>query len=170
MNKYLFLDIDGVLVTNFKKRVSYNLPEGETTFYTMEKRCIDCLNEIVQNTNCDIVISSSWRGVFSLESFQSIFKENGFLYPEKIIDYTINSIFFLTEEPLPIVVPRGIEIYLWLHKNVRGKVSEFYYCIIDDNSDMLYEQKDHFVQTIFKKGLTKQHVKKVIKIYDKISY
>lgn len=60
---------------------------------------------------------------------------------------------------------RGVEIYEWLNKNVPWdirKKNEHKYAILDDDSDMLLWQKDHFFQTSFKTGITEEIVEKVI--------
>lgn len=67
-------------------------------------------------------------------------------------------------------IPRGLEIDEWLNIAVRKYYPVFKYCILDDCSDMLLEQRHHFVETKFSKGLTKQKVLKILKVYDKISY
>ena len=42
------------------------------------------------------------------------------------------------------------------------------YCIVDDDSDMLYDQRNYFVQTnAYGSGLTKRLANKVIRILNK---
>ena len=61
---------------------------------------------------------------------------------------------------------RGLEIRSYLeqyedtHKNEEVEL----YCIIDDETDMLYEQKDNFVNTNINFGLTDEDADKVINI------
>lgn len=89
MRKILFLDIDGVVCTEFNKK-EYYLGEDKSLFewYIMNPSCIEHLNTIVQQTSCEIVISSSWRKSFTVKELQDVFEENGFKYPEKIIGCT----------------------------------------------------------------------------------
>lgn len=170
MRKILFLDIDGVVCTEFNNRKEYYLGEDKALFewYVMNPSCIEHLNTIVQQTGCEIVISSSWRKTFSLTELQDVFEENGFKYPEKIIGCT--GVFYEWIKPgvhLPSV--RGLEIKVWLDLNVRKTPTgfnnnQYNYCILDDDSDMLLEQKDSFVKTSTWCGLTSWKVEEVIKI------
>ena len=41
---------------------------------------------------------------------------------------------------------------------------DFTYVIIDDDDDMLYQQKDYFVHTNYKNGFTKKDLNKALKI------
>jgi len=45
--------------------------------------------------------------------------------------------------------------------------NEYNYCIIDDDTDMLYEQRNNFVNTDPQTGLTLDNVSKVIEILNK---
>lgn len=170
IRKILFLDIDGVVCTDFKNRKEYCLGEDKPVFewYIMNPSCIEHLNTVVQQTSCEIVISSSWRKTFDLNELQDLFEENGFKYPEKIIGIT--EIFYEWLKP-KIHCPsiRGLEIKVWLDLNVRktptGFNNDLYnYCILDDDSDMLLEQKDNFVKTATGYGLTEHCAEKVIDI------
>ena len=60
---------------------------------------------------------------------------------------------------------RGVEIYNWINKNVpyEERDTTFRYAILDDDSDMLLWQKDHFFKTEFNGGgLTEEIAQKVI--------
>lgn len=74
-------------------------------------------------------------------------------------------------------IPRGYEIKQWLNAvnfyheyfsflNDRSTVVQNY-VIIDDDPDMLYEQRNNFVQTSPRKGLDKKTADKAIKILNK---
>lgn len=174
MKKILFLDIDGVLCTDFDIRQEYYLGEDKAVFewYVMNPLCMDHLNTIVQQTGCEIAISSSWRKTFSLKELQDIFEENGFKYPEKIIGCT--GVFYEWIKPgvhCPSV--RGLEIKVWLDLNVRKTPTgfnnnDYAYCILDDDSDMLLEQKDNFVKTSNQEGLTLEKARQVIMILNNV--
>lgn len=170
MRKILFLDIDGVVCTEFNNRKEYYLGEDKAIFewYIMNPSCIEHLNTIVQQTSCEIVISSSWRKTFTVKELQDIFEENGFKYPEKIIGVT--GVFYEWIKPgvhLPSV--RGLEVKVWLDLNVRKTPTgfnnnQYTYCILDDDSDMLYEQRNSFIKTTNQEGLTLEKAREVIKI------
>ena len=64
---------------------------------------------------------------------------------------------------------RGLEIKVWLDLNVRKTPTgfnnnQYTYCILDDDSDMLLEQKDNFVKTATWCGLTEHCAGEVITI------
>ena len=56
---------------------------------------------------------------------------------------------------------RGLEIYDYIQQNEESIIN---YCILDDNDDILYEQKDNFVTTDESIGLTEKDVDKMIEI------
>lgn len=85
-NKYLFLDIDDVLVTtrqHFSKKLH---PKYQTHHF--DKKCVNVLNEIIQKTSPIIIISSDWKLHYNLEVLNEIFYDNGVDY--KITDITPN--------------------------------------------------------------------------------
>ena len=73
INKYLFLDIDGVLnsVSWYREEWSKNhaYPQGD-----FDPKCVELVNRIVEETGCKVVVSSSWRTESNL---QSIFDKAG---------------------------------------------------------------------------------------------
>ena len=63
-------------------------------------------------------------------------------------------------------VPRGCEIKAWMERNkgILGvKMTEVKYAILDDDTDMLYWQRNSFFCTKGRSGLTKAIANKVIK-------
>ena len=79
MEKLLFLDIDGVLVTksSMRKAVremgdSFDIREHEHLFFDV--KLVGNLNIILDKTNAKIVISSAWRVGRSLRSIKDLFK------------------------------------------------------------------------------------------------
>lgn len=145
MNKWIFLDIDGVMVTDFK---DYNLGKER---HNLDKECIHNLNTIVENTDADIIISSTWRFRFNTEDFQQVFFEDGFLYPEKIID--INPRLTIKQKDYNFI-PRGLEIENWIRNKTDSYLTTQYkYVIVDDDNDMLLWHKDNFICVDTRKGL-----------------
>lgn len=111
------------------------------------KNRIAMLNELCLETNSVIVISSSWRNNKTVDELQLILNNSGATF--KIIDKTP----FTGYE-------RGTEISKWLYDNINKEEHgclyfDFYrYAIIDDDSDMLLNQANHFFQTDNYSGLT----------------
>ena len=123
--KVLFLDIDGV-VNN--KRTKENF-EG---VLAIDPAMAALVQRIVQNTGCEIVLSSSWR------LFQNIRDEA----ERKICKFS---------DITPILhASRGYEIKVWLtlHPEIE------HYAILDDAESILPEQRANFFQTTWESGLT----------------
>lgn len=165
MDKIIFLDIDGVLALMHKDHDEYG-----SLFHD---EFVNNLQKIIDETGAKIVISSSWRKN-GLVEMRNLWKHRNL--PGEIIDTTASlyiqkggGICFwnnkLNEHPTPKIngysIPRGCEIEYWL------KDKGFYHCswneseqdkickesgigsyvIIDDDSDMLYSQRNNFVKT-----------------------
>lgn len=131
--KYLFLDIDGVLNN---KNTSF-----KSELWPLDRYSAFLAGKIQMETDCLVVLSSSWRH-----------------HPEAIelLNKTVVPIHDKTgHSPSGI---RGVEIHEWLTKNVPGFSSDGYkkgehkVAILDDDSDMLLWQKDHFFKTSFDDG------------------
>lgn len=177
--KVLFLDFDGVLnsnrwVSNREEITEYHkekeLSNDLWHKWQFDPETIDILNDIVEKTDCKIVISSTLRKNRTVTKLQELLSMVGFKYPDNIIDKT--PVFFFKAVPeyqkfIPSA-PRGSEIRFWLERN-KDRYSIESYCIIDDDFDMLLKQKDNFVQTNFMLGLTIDDSKKVIQILEKKS-
>ena len=127
----IFLDIDGVL--NNMRCMKFGVH--------MDIECARHLRRIVNHANCDIVISSTWRIGNSTHNLREIFYPWG-LY--RIIGKTCTNFPHSTGM-------RGDEIKAWIDtfgcKN---------YLILDDDTDMLSSQKEHFIKTDGFVGLTEE--------------
>lgn len=153
--KFLFLDIDGVL--NSKDWYTYywtnNLKyTNPNVIYLIDYRTIEFLNDIIDKTGCEIIISSSWR-----REYKKICNK---LYKSGLKK---GSIIGKIEGEETFDIPRGklIDDYLKKHKCDN-------YCIIDDDKDMLDNQLLHFVHINNETGLTLQNKDKIIKILNNI--
>lgn len=145
MRKIIFLDIDGVLNTQATLRSSHNGIIGIDPYRVL------LLDRIIQATGAEVVLSSSWRHGHFEELQKSL------VVP--LIGKTGRCCSGI----------RGVEIHNWLTENVKGFSSDGYkkgehkVAILDDDSDMLLWQKDHFFQTSFMgEGLTEEICAKVI--------
>ena len=145
--KVLFLDVDGVLnsedyyvTTPPEKRLSF--PLGE-----FDPAAVKRVNRILDETQAKLVVSSSWRWNPGLKN---IFEKVG-------INHEIWG-----RTPSGKGRNRGYEIQQFL--NSHPEVSN--YVILDDDSDMLEEQKNNFVHTNTYYGLTDEDTDKAIKILE----
>lgn len=162
MSKYLFLDVDGVLNSEaFYTEISQNdrmlkihkenpsMP-GQMIYKlsNFDPKAVERLNRIFRETECKLVVSSSWRFDSDLKK---LFKMVG-------IQQEIFGITGISQTRY-----RGFEIqnYLDTQKDVLS------YCILDDDCDMLPTQLDSFIQTDFRVGLTEDNVNKAINILNK---
>ena len=132
--KIIFLDIDGVLNVYCEGRDQFGC-----TFHT---NFVENLRNIVDKTGAKIVISSSWR-TDGLDVMKELWKYRDL--PGEVIDVTPDSYDLINEGKFEFYdqVERGHEIQDWLdnHKEVTN------YVIIDDDNDMLDNQRENFVRT-----------------------
>lgn len=82
--KVIFLDIDGVLATNKefamnRTKFQSKHPEAKEIHipYPFNPGCVKIFNEILEETNSIIVLSSDWRLHWDLNDLDKIFKFNG---------------------------------------------------------------------------------------------
>lgn len=71
MKKFLYLDIDGVLCLG--SEIHPKLTEWGYV-HRFNARAVQMLNEILEVTGADMIISSDWKRHYSLESLQGIFQ------------------------------------------------------------------------------------------------
>lgn len=154
--KIIFLDIDGVLnsrqfLENRTEEIKIDhVPDFMANM--LDRRALDHLKTIVEETGSKIVISSTWRIGRKPEWFIRVFEHiSDFKFP--IIGTT----------PLLDDKIRGEEIKHWLENS--SDVERF--VIVDDDSDFLEEQKQFFVQTSFKTGLTSKERDAIIELLNK---
>lgn len=73
-NKYLFLDIDDVMVTSNQYYGKYHKKYNGHPF---DAKCVKVLNSIIESRNgLLIIISSDWKLHFTIPELNNIFKEN----------------------------------------------------------------------------------------------
>lgn len=165
MKKYIFLDIDGVIAT------PESIEDGRWGLVDSKQKLLEY---ILMQTEAEIVLSSSWRlhNVFDTKLHM---QEKGFWFVDKIIGVTIRAYHYLDKSSkIHLSIPRGVEIKQWIDTHVHsnnGKEwnrkilgEDYQYVILDDDSDMLYSQRNNFVQTSTRIGLTKEDSLKAIKI------
>jgi len=159
--RIIFLDIDGVLncelfykgnYRDVKKKLkkSAKAKEIEWEEYYKGQLCSDritWLNQLCRETNAVVVISSTWRMGKTVEELQQILGNSG-------------ATFLIVGKTPYTGYERGTEIALWLRENINPETHgcnyyDFYdYVIIDDDSDMLLNQQEHFFKTDNYSGLT----------------
>jgi hypothetical protein len=141
--KVLFLDFDGVL--NSASTMKHGV-------HLCNKRVV-MLSELCKELDLNVVISSSWRILYSLSELKEMLHRTGFGGRRRIIDVTNEH----------NTGHRGIEIKIWL--TAHPEVTK--YAIIDDDRDMLLEQQPYFVRTSWKTGLNQRACSKLRDIFTK---
>lgn len=142
----LFLDFDGVLN---RLGVDYNTPhrqEGSLLIHS-EPELVFRLNNIVDKTECRLVLSSAWRHI---PKWRATMKANGIVFPfwDKTPKYADAKKLGVSNNDLI----RGHNIKEWLMDH--GSVKR--YAIVDDLSEMLVEQQPNLFRTKTHVGLTQE--------------
>jgi hypothetical protein len=184
--KIIFLDIDGVLNSeNWYRRRFKEIDTkdilGKYPYYEFDPKSIEQLNRIISETGAKIVVSSTWRASYSVDDLQTLLNTVGL--KGEVIDKTphmstkgVDS----NENTVGYTTPRGCEIEWWLKNKgnfqrinwsfekqleylEKGLVKN--YVILDDDSDMLYGQREHYVKcnALFN-GLDEKTADKAIEI------
>lgn len=147
----ILLDIDGVLeITPSWQKPSF-LDDG---FMDFDKNCAQNLNEIIQITKADIVLTSTHRIHYDEESWKKIF-ENRNIFIKNI--NKINTISKFLDFPV-----RCEEILTWVNDNPNKK-----FVIIDDDKSLrnLPENLQRFwVETQFLTGFNQECKMQIINI------
>ena len=183
-DKIIFLDIDGVLNcqdayhNNECKYVNFTLNGVEDFYQTFCSWSKMWLNKLINDTGAKIVISSTWRcsGIDFMRKVWELEEMSGEIigltpHLDRVKDYTI---------------PRGCEIDFHLknalnfyHINwCKIRQQEYMdnsgvdnYIIIDDDSDMLYGQRNHFINVLPSprntKGFNEEHYKLGVEMLSK---
>jgi len=144
--KVIFLDIDGVL--NSWRFFKDAAAAGERTppgAAQIDKKSVRWLNRLIQDTNAKVVVSSTWRLIYSLGELQTMLESKNFI--GSLIDRT----------PSLPGMPRGTEIAKWLleHPEVTNHVA------FDDGDDI---DGPNFVWVDARKGLKERHIDSAAKI------
>lgn len=151
--KIIFLDIDGVLNCASEYGTVKNKLPNIPGYWLHVPELIERFNKIIDATGAKIVVSSTWRIGETIDSMRAVLSSMG--VKGELIGLTPN---FSTAYSV-----RGNEIKSWIDTNIdRGQFQN--YVIIDDDSDMLYWQKDNFVNTNGQVGLTDRDCMKAIRI------
>ena len=152
--KYCFVDIDGVLrhKTFFKEHRDELTNDHLDGMYLFDPVSMGNLNRIVEETGCEIVVSSSWRLSMEPSDLVNVFRFNDF-------KGTIAGITPIYLGSYDHSVPRGKEIDGWLSQHKCES-----YCIIDDCNNMLKHQNPNLVIVDDNIGLTESDADMAIHI------
>ena len=153
--KIIFLDVDGVLNSS----EFFDRQKDPECFldHDVDPKAVEVLNTIVARTGAKVVISSTWR-ICHYDLLLNVLNEY------KFFGHVIGK----TPKRGCSSCLRGNEILDWMKDN-EGIIGRHYYdyknyVILDDDSDMLYWQKDNFVKTDNRYGLLPSHIDQIVEI------
>lgn len=163
----IFLDIDGVLATNIqfnmntqKFRAKHEWAADLAVPYPFDPGCVRILNEILEETDAEIVLSSDWKLHWNILELHEIFKQNGVIKSPRTTTLDITNDDFNLEEE------RAYQINTFI-----DKFKPKQYVIIDDLSIESYlgspDAQDRFIMTRSREGLKQSGIKE--KILEKIN-
>lgn len=159
--KVIFLDHDGVIClpeqwgSREKKQTEIDNSISEEYYSTyvkldnFDKKAIKILNEIIKETDCEIVVSSDWKYIVTLEEMGWYYEQQGIIkkpiaYVDPIqYDKLPNNKYYYAEDI------RSIEINTYLENH-----PEITHWVAIDDMDMRYDN--------FKKGKTSQGLKNFV--------
>lgn len=170
MERYLFLDFDGVLNTEHYQNLLYHEGKALQDEYGayFDPESVEQLKRIIDATHADIVVESSWK-YLGLEAMQEMWDKRQM--PGNIIDITPSSISdnWLLTANIDEIDPamghcKGTEIASWLADHA---TKEALYVIIDDEYVILDSQVPSFILTNPYDGITKELADRAISILSK---
>lgn len=151
--KILFLDFDGVLNSSEFFERSRLREIGETDkehkLSMLDPKAVGLLNKIIEETGCEVVISSTWRLGNKLEFLVNLLVVKGLNK-----DFRRN---FIGVTPRIAGSERGHEIQKWLDENPAEK-----FVILDDDGDMAHLMSN-LVWCDFLTGLTLELAEETIR-------
>ena len=153
MDKYLFLDFDGVLNTEFYQdlQISKGEPWRDGHGPLFDPQTVEQLRRIIDATHADIVIVSSWK-YLGLEAMQDMWVARHL--PGSVVDITpsvVSASWSPDDSGLDARQSKGIEIDFWLFENAPQDAR---YVIIDDEYVIQDFQLPHFILTNPFDGIT----------------
>lgn len=154
--RVLFLDFDGVLNS---ERWMLAQPKTVNFLRALDRAAVSLLAEIISRTQARIVVSSSWRRMYSLDALRAILVESGLPASCEVIAVTPA----LDRSPDGDKFVRGDEIQHWLDEASRGEQADKIelFAILDDDDDMAH-LGHRLVRTSFKTGLDRAAVERTI--------
>ena len=159
--KIIFLDIDGVLNSElyFRGYCRYPSTTIKHPQNHIDRGAVETLNTLIKNTDAKVVVSSTWRLSYSKEELQGFLNEFGFA--GEVIGVT-------PDYSRALNTVRGNEILGWIRDNdtLLCKSYDAYaeYVILDDDTDMLFWQRNNFVHVDRYCGITPTIVRKATRI------
>ena len=165
IDRYLFLDFDGVLNTGrYAKQMKHEDVDSYDEFGALfDPETIANLKHIVEQTDCKIILSTTWRNE-GIMRMRELWKKRGL--PGEI--HSMTPILLSTSYQdamtgemmgLPLREAKALEINAWLYQNASGN---YRYAILDDEDYFFPKQLEHLVLTDEFDGLTERKAQRAI--------
>ena len=152
--KVLFLDVDGVLnCMGCKVKTPSGFKFVEDIFIARVKRLVD-------ETDCKVVLSSTWRhGFYDIQrgNKNTVDAKDYMLLKNKLSEFEIE---IFSHTPELKEYHRGSEILEWLYETAE-EIDSF--VILDDDA-AVYPLQENLVRTYFADGIQEEHVVRTIQI------
>ena len=125
--KVIFLDHDGVICLSeqwggrFKKKGYDSNPETplDVRMDNFDNKAVKVLNKIIEETGCELVISSDWKRWGTLEQMKEMYETRGIKPPIDLTpmlqDCNVHSDTFIWSPTWDLEQTRSIEIQQYLH-------------------------------------------------------
>jgi hypothetical protein len=163
--RIIFLDCDGVLNSHTffaSAEQRQDAAEGGLSFgeAQIDPSALALLDRLVEQTGAQIVISSSWRHIWNWQEIARMFERRGMENWDFVIDQT----------PTSQTDHRGTEVQEWLDMGRERQVVDDNFepvtswVIIDDTDEFDATQRQNFVRTNAKVGLTQADVQRAAQI------
>ena len=165
--KVLFLDIDGVLNSDAYAKRYHQEHLGDKGYHIwVDPDAVELIRDFCETYDIKIILSSSWRSYDVRTTLLSLME---YRHLKPILKFIVGV------TPGSMSRYRGREIQTLLDNfhscAEKGLISNRYkddkiekYAIVDDDSDMLENQKPFFVQTDWFVGITKEDIEKLTHI------
>ena len=155
MERYIFLDIDGVLNTerSYRSFVTAGQPWRDDCGPFFDQESVNNLRHIIETTGADVVITSTWKlkGLDAMHRLWTLRDMPGILLD--VTPETTSNDYYCS---------RGMEILKWLAQNAPEDSDGYRYVIIDDCQFILPEQKPYLVKTNSAVGITQEDAERAI--------
>lgn len=175
MVNIIFLDFDGVLIHERHILAVYPNVKRDKFGQLFCPETAKLINDLIEKTGAKVVISSSWRAD-GLKGMQQLWSDRGM--SGEVIGVTPHLYVRKSKHVNTPSMPRGVEIDAWLSINhyqhhkpccvadreTSKKCKIKNYLIIDDDTDMLYNQRNNFIRCDAMDGFTQTDYEKALKI------
>ena len=169
MDKFIFLDFDGVLTTARYHDMLCRCGRATTDRFgeLFDPQAVANLRTILERSGAKLIITSSWR-TEGLDIMRDLWHFR--MLPGRIADITPFYLYGVfrhssVEEPFAGFASgsRGMEIDEWLMRNAEPHTP---YVILDDEEDILLRQADRFIKIDAAVGITSENARQAIELLE----